>query len=133
MKTLIEALEQRQLEMLGDGRSTVRAQIASETGHCIAVIQDACTPRPPKPEWFGTPFDAEGKATGKWDAWWLDGVGVLRHCRMDELNPSRIQGVDEAKELASCRLSGRFAVISCVPIAREDFPAPVGWQVVEKP
>lgn len=92
-------------------------------GRCADGLEAACTPRQLQAEWFGT-------GEKQWDSWWFESVGVLHYCRQDDLDPRRIKGVDETKELAACYLSGRYAVASCVPVAREGFPAPAGWSVV---
>jgi hypothetical protein len=79
---------------------------------CLDVFEQACEPRPPKPEWFG-------RGEKQWDSWWLipkertiftdGGAGKLaRNCV--NLDCSRIESV--------------------VPVTRSGFPAPVGWGVV---
>lgn len=97
-----DPLQQRPLDGLALGLETA-----------IREIEAACTPRPPRPEWFGSPLDEEGKPTGKWDSWWIqwdDGHGDICH---------------GAICMWWCNVP-----TSCVPVAREGFPAPVGWSVI---
>lgn len=102
-KTLQDVWHER-VETLPDAKSW-EWQTAS------AELTDACTPRAPKPEWFGAPFDAEGRATGKWDAWWWRDV----------------DGMEDTNRGMNHRPSD---MVECLPVLREGY-GPAGWQVVE--
>lgn len=90
---------------------------------CITDLTDATTPRPPKAEWFGT-------GPGQWDSWWV--------------KESLVNGQKGSSGVwVSVRVDGLFIghdgfvpswmiedIECCVPVAREGFPCPVGWDVV---
>lgn len=84
------------------------------------ILDDACTPRPPKAEWFGT-------GPGQWDAWWIESWGVLRNVRLED--DGGLEGYNEVGELVSMYYDPTCNV---VPVAREGFPAPVNWKVVDQ-
>lgn len=91
------------------------------------LLEDACTPRPPRAAWFGDP-DTE---PGKWDAWWVEEVGTLRacyHARYQEL--ATVEGTEECGKVVGFYLEGPNVAPACVPVSREGFPSVVGWGVV---
>lgn len=84
----------------------------------VVDLTDACTPRPPKAEWFGT-------GPGQWDAWWVEGCGVLRRTVLID---GVIHGWDERGEFRTPIMGGTSRRV--LPVSREGYPAPVGWGVV---
>lgn len=102
---------------------------------CMADLKAARTPRPPKEEWFGAPFDADGKPTGKWDAWWFEGSGVMRGCEVQKRRKGvYIDGISEDGNDVSILIVGDGPLsltTECIPVRREGPPAmDVGWDVV---
>ncbi len=90
----------------------------------VSMFESASTPRPPKAEWFGNPETEPGK----WDAFWIEDVGVLRGCRCGWVGLNRtITGITEREE-ETTQLLKRLS--ACIPVARTGFPSPVGWSVV---
>lgn len=81
-------------------------------------MSDSCTPRPPQPEWFGT-------GPGQWDSWWVD-------MHDPDVDPFVARASDGYCIRSLAKIVARDAVMECVPVAREGFPAPVGWGVVDK-
>lgn len=91
---------------------SVREVMARAYDTCAREYREACTPRPPQPEWFGDPE----KEPGKWDAWWVRWA--------DNVDGRILTG--QAWPIS------KSAPVECVPISRTGFPCPVGWHVVEK-
>lgn len=118
-KTLNERWQDRMVSLAPKNTMAFEAVL-----DCTTELKDACTPRPPQAEWFGDP-DTE---PGKWDAWWFEDFGVFRqvHIRPGTTTPEpwlygNIDGYAEVRWRDSFKV---------VPVAREGFPAPVGWGVV---
>ena len=86
---------------------------------CIQMITDAITPRPPQAEWFGT-------GPGQWDAWMTESGRLLRNGRW-----FRLPGCKCHYPNGRILFNGESVEENVVPVAREGYPAPVGWQVVE--
>jgi hypothetical protein len=86
-------------------------------------FKDAITLRTPKPEWFGT-------GPNQWDSWW---------CIWANLRPSVVLECKTASSSRGLCLEGIGTfmpldeLVACAPVAREGFPAPVGWGVVVEP
>lgn len=106
------------LESIVRSRCEDMLLVSQAVDTCLDAFEQACEPRPPKAEWFGT-------GPGQWDAWWIESWGVLRKVRLDE--DGGLEGVNEAGELVSMYFDPACNV---VPVEKEGFPAPVGWQVV---
>ncbi len=85
----------------------------------IAVYEDACTPRPPQPEWFGT-------GPGQWDTWLVEFVPSYRHRPTILHECFQCEGILHSKSFG-CDLK---EIKHCVPVAREGFPLQVDWHVV---
>lgn len=90
---------------------------------CIAEFQDATTPREPEPEWFGT-------GPCQHPAWWIKAGRyrtVLYGCRVrwNGSVPVAIRS-DNATDIPWEELE------AVVPVELEGYPAPVGWQVLER-
>lgn len=87
---------------------------------CLDAFEQACEPRPPKAEWFGT-------GPGQWDAWWVQTTGG-RQCLMRNVaytvdsTGGWLETKDECWKV--------MYVAGVIPVAKEGYPAPVGWQVV---
>lgn len=84
-----------------------------------ADLESACTPRPPKAEWFG-------EAPGKWDCWMIRLTSnwfLLRGAKTIK------QGRQIYDEMSDDFFS-MDSIAECVPVTREGFPTPVGWSVV---
>lgn len=79
---------------------------------CADVFEQACEPRPPKPGWFGT-------GPGQWDSWWLIPA---------EKTVFTNQG--EGKVARNCTSIDCTRIALVLPVAREGYPAAVGWKVV---
>lgn len=79
---------------------------------CADTFEQACEPRAPKPEWFGT-------GHGQWDSWmiWSQSTMSWELWR-------------DSQEHSGLRKYGLRDIQSCIPVARTGYPAPVGWQVV---
>lgn len=113
--TLQEVLAAR-----SEGERKLRSAInALEAKTCADILADACTPRPPKPEWFGF-------GPGQWDSWW---------CAYEEGGAAaifdRVWCDGEVIRFPDGYEVWIGSIVSCVPVARKGYPAPVGWQVLE--
>lgn len=106
---LVAEMERRCIDML---------LVSQAVTTCADVFEQACEPRAPKPEWFGT-------GPGQWDAWWVSyeegGAAVT------------FRGIQSRGDILIFPDGHEIwldAIVSCVPVAREGYPAPVGWKVV---
>lgn len=121
MKTMIERWEDKATSKVGqedDERYGVQ--------FCLNELSDACTPRPPKPEWFGT-------GPGQWDSWWFayeegGAAMTLKHVELHATNDGGYYLKFGRDNWSHEVWLDAIAVV--VPVAREGFPAPVGWHVV---
>lgn len=84
---------------------------------------DACTSRPPKPEWLEL-----------WPAWWIGNYGTIRQSRLflapgepGKREPSEIVGLDENGDEMILRWAD---IREMLPVLCEGY-GPAGWQVVE--
>ena len=112
---------------------------------CCDVFEQACEPRPPKAEWFGT-------GPRQWDSWQLHIVEPLGQQTFDHwalLRPvvwfaSTFTDPARQNAVANAGIFGPWLLVKehrsgwplchiteCVPVAKEGYPAPVGWNVVE--
>lgn len=98
--------------------------------HCIKLLTDATTPRPPQAEWFGT-------GPGQWGDWYIAWVGhdnierelLVRNAQYcDESMLPRITWDNPGDTIKGSL--GFDVIIACKPIARKGC-APAGWQVLE--
>lgn len=117
--TLQEVLAAR-----SEGERKLRSAVnALEAKTCADILADACTPRPPKPEWFGF-------GPGQWDSWWVkwkDGTSTWIYSVKVAEN-----GFWDWKDCEGLDIWDRVDdMVLCLPVARECYPAPVGWQVLE--
>lgn len=81
-------------------------------------LEVACTPRAPRSEWFGT-------GPNQWDAWW-----VSTSTKGASPNVIHVKSVEFDELVTIWNIVPLRTIIACVPVAREGFPAPVGWHVV---
>lgn len=124
-ETLLETFKRLPIEMQATSHTWVTDVQKADALELIELmstyaqaLEDATTPRQPKPEWFGT-------GEGQWDAWWIMTWGVLRNVRLED--DGSLEGDNEAGELVSMYFDPTCNV---VPVAREGFPSSVGWKVV---
>jgi len=118
-----------------DERSRDRAELMSEARHevrrCAQDPEDACTPRAPRPEWFGNPETAPGKG----DSWWCEWSDGETCFAFGAYLPAG-RPADDLGFNAVNRYTGRDIrddlndLILCLPVARKGYPGPVGWKVV---
>lgn len=90
----------------------------------LQEVLAARTPRPPKLEWFGF-------GPGQWDSWWVQTTKASNISRTTLT--LREAFIDDAGGVATPK-GWHIPILmieSCVPVAREGYPAPVGWQVLE--
>lgn len=84
------------------------------------ALEDACTPRAPKPEWFE-----------KWPHWWVNGIGNLYDVRVARLPAPTFYWMTGLDLRDSERSFGLRSLV--LPISgnnRIGYPAPVGWKAV---
>lgn len=81
---------------------------------CADVFEQACEPRAPKAEWFGT-------GPGQWDRW------MVGRRRTRGRKSWVMWTVSTHTWMPGYWPTAKTVV---VPVAREGYPAPVGWQVV---
>jgi len=124
-QTLLEMFKRLPLEMQAQSHTwetEVQKADARELIELMTVyaqsLEDACTPRAPKPEWFGT-------GPGQWDSWWVsyEEGGAAMTFRGIHVRGDILIFPDKHEVWLD-------AIVSCVPVARTGFPSPVGWQVV---
>lgn len=65
MKTVLDQWLER---VKRNAEPFISAEEQGQILRCIDDLDDACTPRPPQPEWFGT-------GPGQWDSWTILGLG----------------------------------------------------------
>lgn len=129
MKTLVETWRGDAVNATSDPSFTHTPRAARNwLDACISDFTDACTPRTPKAEWFGT-------GSGQWDSWWFGECGVMRSCVLSSMHGAvTVDGIDECGESVTVFIAGAETlaemITECVPVARDGFPAPVGWGVV---
>ena len=117
-ETLLDSISHERILMMS--RSP---DVSAVFQRCRAALDSACTPRAPKPEWFGDPE----KEPGKWDAW------ALAPEDDEDWRIVRNASVVEGWIISNSHLYPAWPLdcVVVVPVAREGFPAPVGWWVLD--
>ena len=132
--TLLDLFQKAPREMRAQAQTFATEQERAE-GEALAVmmdqyaaaLEDATTPRKPEPEWFD-----------RWPSWWIDvgdGGDFYRAGENSQWMREEVKGRDcmRFREYGHLRLSFDLsnAGTKCLPVAREGYPAPAGWQVLE--
>ena len=116
MRERVQAFATEQERAEGEDLAVMMDQYA-------AALEDATTPREPEPEWFGT-------GPRQHPAWWIKAGRyrtVLYGCRVrwNGSVPVALRS-DNATDIPWEELE------AVVPVELEGYPAPVGWQVLER-
>lgn len=105
----------------------------------VVDLASACTPRPPRPEWFGN-------GPAQWDSWWIHAhsgeyanTSDVVQVRGGAYEVSRDVDPYEDRDGWCITVDGYTCTNNslhiedfvCLPVSREGFPSPVGWGVVE--